>query len=81
MELEPSDYGYATRDGCTTHLAHSERAPARPNSEIRPPDLFDVYLWVDDVEACTRSSPDAAPTSCTHRRIGPGACARFAFAT
>ncbi len=50
-ELEPNDYGYATRDGCTIHLAHSQGGAPRPNSEIRPPDLFDVYLWVDDVEA------------------------------
>jgi catechol 2,3-dioxygenase-like lactoylglutathione lyase family enzyme len=46
----PAMYGYATRDGCTIHLACSERGPARPNSEVVPPDLFDVYLWVDDVE-------------------------------
>ena len=48
-DQEPSDYGYATRDGCTIHLGHGERA--HPNSELRPPDMFDVYLWVDDVES------------------------------
>ena len=47
-EEEPSDYGYATRDGCTIHLGCGERA--HPNAELRPPDMCDVYLWVDDVE-------------------------------
>ena len=51
-ELEPADYGYASRDGCTIHLGHSERA--RPNSDERPPDMFDVYIWVDDVETLHR---------------------------
>src|ERR687888_509721 len=45
---EPSDYGYATRGAWTIHLA---RGDAHPNADLRPPDLFDVYLWVDDVEA------------------------------
>ena len=48
-QLEPSDYGYATRDGCTIHLGHGPKA--HPNSELRPPDMFDVYLWVEDVAA------------------------------
>src|ERR671924_150238 len=46
---EPTDYGYASRDACTIHLGRGERA--HPNAELRPPDLFDVYLYVDDVEA------------------------------
>jgi catechol 2,3-dioxygenase-like lactoylglutathione lyase family enzyme len=46
---EPEAYGYATRDGCTIHVARAERA--RPNAELVPPDLFDVYIWVDDVRA------------------------------
>lgn len=48
-ELEPSDYAYVTRDGCTIHLGHGPKA--HPNAELRPPDMFDVYLWVDDVES------------------------------
>ena len=47
-EPAPATYGYAHRDGCTIHLAHGE--PVRPNSEIVQPDLFDVYLWTDDVD-------------------------------
>jgi catechol 2,3-dioxygenase-like lactoylglutathione lyase family enzyme len=45
----PATYGYARRDGCDIHLAHGETA--RPNHEVVQPDLFDVYLWTDDVEA------------------------------
>jgi lactoylglutathione lyase len=47
-ELVPEDNGRAQRDGCTIFLNRGERAV--PNSEVCPPDLFDVYLWVDDVE-------------------------------
>lgn len=47
-EGEPSAYGYATRDGCNVHIAHADHC--RPNSDLVG-DLFDVYLWVDDVEA------------------------------
>jgi catechol 2,3-dioxygenase-like lactoylglutathione lyase family enzyme len=51
-EPAPATYGYARRDGCNIHVSHGE-AP-RPNSEIVQPDLFDVYLWTDDVEALHR---------------------------
>jgi catechol 2,3-dioxygenase-like lactoylglutathione lyase family enzyme len=43
---EPSDYGYVTRDGCSIHLARGEPPLSH---EGRGP--FDVYLWVDDVDA------------------------------
>ena len=46
---EPDDYAYVFRDSATIHLARGS-AP-RPNSAVGPPDMFDVYLWVDDVEA------------------------------
>lgn len=45
----PDDNGTATRDGCTIFLNRGERA--LPNSQVVPPDLFDVYLWTDDVRA------------------------------
>ena len=48
-EHAPEDNGTATRDGCTIFFNRGERAI--PNSEVAPPDLFDVYLWTDDVEA------------------------------
>jgi catechol 2,3-dioxygenase-like lactoylglutathione lyase family enzyme len=47
-ELAPSDYGYAERDGVSIHIAHADHC--RPNSDLVG-DLFDVYIWVDDVEA------------------------------
>jgi catechol 2,3-dioxygenase-like lactoylglutathione lyase family enzyme len=33
--------------GCTSPTG---RVDARPNSEVVPPDMFDVYFWVDDVD-------------------------------
>jgi catechol 2,3-dioxygenase-like lactoylglutathione lyase family enzyme len=47
----PEHYGYASRDGCHVHFAHVHGARPRPNHETVPPDMFDVYFWVDDVEA------------------------------
>jgi catechol 2,3-dioxygenase-like lactoylglutathione lyase family enzyme len=46
-EDNPAAYGYAHRDGVDIHLCQGETP--RPNSEIVQPDLFDVYLWTDDV--------------------------------
>ena len=48
-EPNPAVYGYARRDGCNLHFNQGEQP--RPNSEVVQPDLFDVYLWVDDVAA------------------------------
>jgi catechol 2,3-dioxygenase-like lactoylglutathione lyase family enzyme len=45
---DPNQYGYAQRDGAYIHIAHADYC--RPNSDLVG-DLFDVYLWVDDVEA------------------------------
>jgi catechol 2,3-dioxygenase-like lactoylglutathione lyase family enzyme len=47
----PDHYGYAQRDGCHVHFARFDGAAPRPNSEVVPPDMFDAYFWVDDVEA------------------------------
>lgn len=46
-EQNPAQYGYARRDDCHLHFNQGEQP--RPNSEVVQPDLFDVYLWVDDV--------------------------------
>jgi predicted enzyme related to lactoylglutathione lyase len=46
----PDHYGYARRDGCHVHFACFGGTAARPNSEVVPPDMFDAYFWVDDVE-------------------------------
>jgi catechol 2,3-dioxygenase-like lactoylglutathione lyase family enzyme len=48
-EPNPAAYGYAQRDACNLHFCQGEQP--RPNSEIVQPDLFDVYLWTDDVAA------------------------------
>jgi catechol 2,3-dioxygenase-like lactoylglutathione lyase family enzyme len=48
-EPSPAQYGYARRDGCQIHFNQGEQP--RPNSEVVQPDLFDVYVWVDDVNA------------------------------
>jgi catechol 2,3-dioxygenase-like lactoylglutathione lyase family enzyme len=47
----PDHYGYAGRDGCHVHFARFEGARPRPNSAVVPPDMFDVYFYVDDVSA------------------------------
>ena len=47
----PSHYAYASRDGVYLHFARFDGAQPRPNSEAAPPDMFDVYIYVDDVEA------------------------------
>jgi catechol 2,3-dioxygenase-like lactoylglutathione lyase family enzyme len=55
--LDPEETGNATRDACTIFFNRGERA--RPNAEIVPPDLFDVYLYADDVEALHREWREA----------------------
>jgi catechol 2,3-dioxygenase-like lactoylglutathione lyase family enzyme len=50
-DANPEHYGYARRDACAVHFACFSGAGARPNSESVPPDMFDVYVYVDDVEA------------------------------
>jgi uncharacterized glyoxalase superfamily protein PhnB len=42
----PDHYGYASRDNCHLHFACVEGVPPTPNG-----DLFDVYIYVDDVDA------------------------------
>lgn len=46
----PDHYGYAQRDGCHVHFARFDGVTPRPNSEVVPPDMFDAYFWVDDVD-------------------------------
>ena len=45
-DTDPEHYGYASRDNCHVHFARFAGEPPRPNGE-----LFDVYVYVDDVEA------------------------------
>ena len=46
-EPNPAAYGYAQRGACHLHFCQGETP--RPNSEVVQPDLFDVYLFTDDV--------------------------------
>jgi catechol 2,3-dioxygenase-like lactoylglutathione lyase family enzyme len=48
-DQNPAQYGFAVRDDCHIHFNQGEQP--RPNSEVVQPDLFDVYLWIDDVQA------------------------------
>jgi catechol 2,3-dioxygenase-like lactoylglutathione lyase family enzyme len=50
-EVNPTHYGYAERDNCLLHFACFGGATPRPNHSEAPPDMFDVYVHVDDVEA------------------------------
>ena len=47
----PDDYGFASRDRCYVHFARLRGAEPRPNSVAVPPDMFDAYFWVEDVDS------------------------------
>ena len=50
-EVNPKHYGFAERGPCQLHFACFEGATPRPNQVEAPPDMFDVYVYVDDVDA------------------------------
>jgi catechol 2,3-dioxygenase-like lactoylglutathione lyase family enzyme len=50
-EQNPSHYAYVNRDNCWIHFACFSGVPPRPNSADVPPDMFDLYVYVEDVEA------------------------------
>ena len=50
-ETNPEHYGYASRGGCHVHFCHVHGARPRPNHVAFPPDMFDLYVYVDDVDA------------------------------
>jgi catechol 2,3-dioxygenase-like lactoylglutathione lyase family enzyme len=50
-EVNPGHYGYASRGACELHFARFDGAQPRPNHREAPPDMFDVYVHVDDVDA------------------------------
>jgi len=47
----PEHYAYDRRDNCFVHFAHWEGVRRPPNRELVPPDMFDLYIYVDDVLA------------------------------
>ena len=46
----PEHYGFAQRDSCGVHFAHWKGVNPSPNSKAVPPDMFDLYVYVEDVE-------------------------------
>ena len=44
-DVNPSHYGYASRDACHVHFAYVAGVSPTPNG-----DLFDIYIYVDDVD-------------------------------
>jgi catechol 2,3-dioxygenase-like lactoylglutathione lyase family enzyme len=50
-EHNPQHYAYVQRGGCYVHFACFSGVAPRPNSEVVPPDMFDLYIYVEDVEA------------------------------
>jgi catechol 2,3-dioxygenase-like lactoylglutathione lyase family enzyme len=50
----PTHYAYASRDDVHLHFACFKDAPPRPNVDVVPPDMFDAYIYVDDVAALHR---------------------------
>jgi catechol 2,3-dioxygenase-like lactoylglutathione lyase family enzyme len=47
----PEHYAFARRDNCHVHFAHWEGVRRPPNCELVPPDMFDLYVYVEDVDA------------------------------
>jgi catechol 2,3-dioxygenase-like lactoylglutathione lyase family enzyme len=50
-EVNPTHYAYVSRGNCPIHFASYQAAGPRPHSETVPPDMFELYVYVDDVEA------------------------------
>jgi catechol 2,3-dioxygenase-like lactoylglutathione lyase family enzyme len=49
FEENPTHYGYANRGGAWFHFAHWDGVEPRPNAVAVPPDMFEAYLYADDV--------------------------------
>jgi catechol 2,3-dioxygenase-like lactoylglutathione lyase family enzyme len=51
FDKNPRHYAYANRDEIWMHFACFPAASPKPNSVAVPPDMFDLYIYVDDVDA------------------------------
>ena len=51
FDNNPSHYAYANRGEVWMHFACFADAGPEPNSIAAPPDMFDIYIYVDDVDA------------------------------
>ena len=50
-DANPTHYGFASRGGCHVHFCHINGGRPKPNHATFPPDMFDLYVYVDDVDA------------------------------
>jgi predicted enzyme related to lactoylglutathione lyase len=50
-ERNPRHYAYVSRGDTYVHLACFGGVAPRPHREVVPPDMFDLYIYVEDVEA------------------------------
>jgi catechol 2,3-dioxygenase-like lactoylglutathione lyase family enzyme len=51
FDKNPRHYAYANRGEVWMHFACFADAGPEPNSIAAPPDMFDIYIYVDDVDA------------------------------
>jgi catechol 2,3-dioxygenase-like lactoylglutathione lyase family enzyme len=51
FDKNPSHYAYANRGEVRMHFACFAAAGPKPNSVAVPPDMFDIYIYVEDVDA------------------------------
>jgi catechol 2,3-dioxygenase-like lactoylglutathione lyase family enzyme len=51
FDKNPRHYAYANRGEVWLHFACFPEAGPQPNSAAVPPDMFDIYIYVDDVDA------------------------------
>jgi catechol 2,3-dioxygenase-like lactoylglutathione lyase family enzyme len=51
FDQNPEHYGYANRGEAWFHFARWEGVEPRPNAVAVPPDMFEAYLYLDDVTA------------------------------
>ena len=51
FDKNPSHYAYGNRGEVWMHFACFADAGPEPNSIAAPPDMFDIYIYVDDVDA------------------------------
>ena len=51
FDKNPSHYAYANRGEMWVHFARFADVAPAPNSVAVPPDMFDIYVYVEDVDA------------------------------
>jgi catechol 2,3-dioxygenase-like lactoylglutathione lyase family enzyme len=51
FDRNPTHYAYANRGEMWVHFARFADVAPAPNSVAVPPDMFDIYVYVQDVDA------------------------------